>query len=106
MNLPEDPIDALLREQNDYIDDAGFTAQVVKKLPRRRSRWLRPVVMLSAVGIGLVLALHWLPLNNLPLLDLSLLFTPEANILLPWTTVLIVAASLLLGAISAFARED
>ena len=36
MNPPEDSIDALLREQNTYTDDEGFTARVVKGLPRRQ----------------------------------------------------------------------
>jgi hypothetical protein len=106
MNMPEDSIDALLREQNAYIDDAGFTARVIKKLPRRRSVRLRPMIMLGAVGIGLVLALRWLPLNHLPPLDPSTLLSSDASILLPWATVLIVAASLVLGAISAFEWED
>ena len=47
MNTPEDPIDALLREQNAYVDDNGFTARVIKELPRRRRAWLRPTIMLS-----------------------------------------------------------
>ena len=38
MNPPEtnDPLDALLREQDKYIEDNGFTARVVAALPRRR----------------------------------------------------------------------
>jgi len=61
MNTPEDPIDALLREQNTYVDDSGFTARVVKSLPRRRRAWLRPALLLGAVAIGSVLAILWLP---------------------------------------------
>ncbi len=33
----EDWLDARLREEAPYIDDAGFTAQVVQKLPPRRA---------------------------------------------------------------------
>ena len=106
MNPPEDPIDALLRESNAYVDDNGFTVQVTKKLPRRRRGWLRPVIMLSAVAVGSVLALRWLPLGKLPPLDFSKLFSPDSNVLLPWVTVLVVAGSLVWGAVAAFQRED
>ena len=34
-NLQEDWLDARLREEAAYIDDAGFTARVVQKLPSR-----------------------------------------------------------------------
>ena len=106
MNTPEDSIDALLRESNAYTDDDGFTTRVVKGLPRRRRAWLRPVVMLTAVVIGTVLALRWLPLNHLPPLDFSKIFSPDSNILLPWLTVLVVGGSLVWGAVAAFQRED
>jgi hypothetical protein len=51
----------LLREQDKYIEDNGFTARVVAALPRRRRAWLRPVLLLGAVAIGSVLAVLWLP---------------------------------------------
>lgn len=35
--LHEDWLDARLREEASYIDDAGFTAQVVRKLPARQA---------------------------------------------------------------------
>src|SRR5208283_278691 len=68
MNPPEsnDPLDALLREQDSYIEDNGFTARVVAALPRRRRAWLRPGFLLGAVTIGSVLAVGWLPWGNLP----------------------------------------
>ena len=106
MNPPEDSIDALLREQNTYTDDEGFTARVVKGLPRRRRAWLRPTIMLGAVAVGAVLALRWLPLGKLPPLDFSKLFSHDSNVLLPWATVLVVAGSLVWGAVAAFQRED
>ena len=106
MNTPEDPIDALLREQNAYVDDNGFTARVIKELPHRRRAWLRPTIMLSAVALGSVLAVRWLPLKNLPPFDLSKMFSQDANALLPWVTVLAVATSLVWGTISALQRED
>lgn len=75
MNPPEtnDPLDALLREQDKYTEDNGFTARVVAALPRRRRAWLRPVLLLGTVAIGSVLAVEWLPWGNLPALDSSAL---------------------------------
>ena len=51
-NLEEDPFDARLREEAVYIDDGGFTAGVVQKLPARPvRRWLRALIFL---GVALV----------------------------------------------------
>lgn len=47
-NLQEDLLDARLREETVYIDDAGFTARVVQKLPAQRVRHsLRAVILLG-----------------------------------------------------------
>ena len=35
--LEEDWLDARLREETPYLDDGGFTAQVIRKLPVRRA---------------------------------------------------------------------
>jgi len=44
----QDWLDARLREGASYIDDAGFTAQVIQKLPAaHRPRSLRGVILLS-----------------------------------------------------------
>jgi hypothetical protein len=108
MNPPEtnDPLDALLREQDKYIEDNGFTARVVAALPRRRRAWLRPVLLLGAVAIGSVLAVCWLPWGNLPALDSSALLSLDSQVLMPWMLVLSVMASLVWGTISALEWED
>ncbi len=47
-NLQEDWLDSRLRDEAAYIDDAGFTAQVMQKLPARPVRnWLRVVILLG-----------------------------------------------------------
>ena len=47
-NLQEDWLDARLRDEAPYIDDAGFTARVVRKLPARPVRnWLRAMILLG-----------------------------------------------------------
>ena len=46
--LQEDWLDRRLREEMPYIDDAGFTAQVVQKLPAPSSRHsFRALILLS-----------------------------------------------------------
>jgi hypothetical protein len=108
MNPPEtnDPLDALLREQDKYIEDNGFTARVVTALPRRRRAWLRPVLLLGAVAIGSMLAVLWLPWGNLPALDSSALLSLDSQVLMPWVLVFTVMASLVWGTISALEWED
>ncbi len=108
MNPPEenDPLDALLREQNSYVEDGGFTARVVKSLPRRRRAWLRPAILLGATAIGLVQAIRWLPWGNLPPLDLSVALSSDSQILQPWILVVSVVGSLVWGIITAIPKED
>jgi len=56
-----DPFDALLREEPDYIEDHGFTARVMAALPARRPLgWLRPVLILGATVLSLALMVWWL----------------------------------------------
>src|SRR5260370_24466504 len=64
MNPPEtnDPLDTLLRENDAYVEDHGFTARVLTALPpRRRRSWLRPAILLGATMIGFLLLAWWLP---------------------------------------------
>jgi len=55
----EDWLDRVLREQPDYIPDAGFTARVMAAVPETRlSRYLsRPVVLLAATIVSCVVGL-------------------------------------------------
>jgi hypothetical protein len=109
MNRPEenDPLDALLREQNRYIEDNGFTARVVSALPRRRSWfWSRQTFLLGVTLLGWMLAMWWLPWENLPPLSLSALLSPNSAVLLPWMLVLSVMGSLIWAVIAAVQWED
>jgi hypothetical protein len=45
-SLQEDWLDARLHEEAPYIDDAGFTARVIQKLPTRRPRFFREAILL------------------------------------------------------------
>jgi hypothetical protein len=102
MNQPEpqDPLDIRLREQNQYLDDNGFTARVLAGLPRRRPG-RRPALLLGMTAIGLVLAAGCLPWK-----DLSLLAAPDSPALAAWTLVLPVMASLAWAAVAALQWED
>ncbi len=109
MNAPEekDPLDTLLREQNNYVDDGGFTARVMAALPpRRRRSWLQPIVLLGAAAIGAALAIRWLPWESLPPLDASALLSLDPKITMPWLSVLLVAASITWAAVAAVQLDD
>ena len=102
-----DPLDALLREQNPYVEDDGFTKRVISALPRRRSRFpLRQIFLLGVTIIGSVLAVVWLPLENLPALNWSALLLLNSQVLLPWVLVLSVITSLVWATVAAVQWED
>lgn len=55
-NLQEDWLDARLREEASYVDDAGFTARVVGDLPARPVRHaLRATILLGLTVVVSVL---------------------------------------------------
>ena len=59
MNDPlDDLLDARLRDEMPYIDDAGFTARVMKQLPRRRVSWARQraLIILAATILSVVVS--------------------------------------------------
>jgi hypothetical protein len=55
-NLQEDWLDVRLREEASYIDDAGFTARVVQRLPApSQRRLLRAVILICLTLLGSIL---------------------------------------------------
>ena len=63
---PNDPLDALLREADEYIADDGFTARVIASLPRRRRRaWRRTGILALATLAGGALVVWQLPSPSL-----------------------------------------
>jgi hypothetical protein len=54
----DDLLDARLRDETPYIDDAGFTAHVMKQLPRRRVSWSgqRSFIILAATILSVLVA--------------------------------------------------
>ena len=106
MNPPDtnDPLETLLREQNPYLEDNGFTARVVAALPSRRRRdWLRPSVLLGATAVGYVLAIRWVPW---PLLNPSALLSFNSQALLAYGLLLAIGGSLIWGVIAALGWEE
>jgi Domain of unknown function (DUF5056) len=108
MNPPEnnDPLDALLREQNQYVADDGFTKRVISSLPRRHSRWSSQFFLLGAAIIGWIAAALWLLKDNLPPINASSLYSLDSQALWPWAIVLCVAASLTWAVVAAIQWED
>jgi hypothetical protein len=55
-NLQEDWLDARLRDEAPYIDDGGFTAKVVQRLPasQRPRRSFRAIILLCLTLLGSV----------------------------------------------------
>ena len=111
MPTPEtnDPLDTLLRENDGYIEDAGFTARVVESLPRRRRLSLRMIILLSAIVIGFVLAgFCLLPLRDVISVDregaVMLLFTGQSLALL--AVAMLTGISLLWSLYTALKWED
>ena len=58
--LQDDPIDARLRDEAPYIDDAGFTSLVVQKLPTRHVRRSYRALILIGTTLAACLAAYWL----------------------------------------------
>jgi hypothetical protein len=108
MNPPEDndPLDALLQQENSYVADDGFTQQVMASLPRRPRRRLPGFLLFGAAIIGSVAAALWLPWNALPPLNATALSSLNFQVFLPWLTVCTVIASLTWAVIAAVQWED
>ena len=73
----EDWLDGVLREQPDYIADAGFTARVLAALPEsRRRRYLsRSVVLLAATIVSCIAGLILPGVASYVLTSLTDIFT-------------------------------
>ena len=104
----QDPLDALLREADEYIADGGFTARVVRALPARRRRpvW-RIAVLATALLICAGLAAWALPpagaILNLARFGVGNL---QVNFLLALVPVLAAVGCLVWGALSLANEED
>jgi hypothetical protein len=57
--LQGDSLDARLRDDAPYIDDAGFTSHVVQKLPARQVRRSYRAFLLLGITLAACLAAFW-----------------------------------------------
>jgi hypothetical protein len=58
--LQEDWLDARLRDEAPYIDDAGFTSQVIQRLPTRHVRRSYRAFILLGITLAACLVAYWL----------------------------------------------
>jgi hypothetical protein len=58
--LQDDWLDARLRDDAPYTDDAGFTSQVVQKLPARHVRRSYRALILIGITLAACFAAYWL----------------------------------------------
>jgi hypothetical protein len=107
MNPPEtnDPIEKLLREQDDYVADDGFSKKVLARLPRRRG-WLARVFLLAVVAAGGTLAAYWLPWKSLPPLDYTKILSLDPAVWSAWLPFVAVIMALGSALYVALQRQD
>lgn len=82
----EDSLEARLRDEAPYIDDAGFTARVVQKLPARQVRRSYRVFILLGITLAACLVAYRLAGGS------SLVFEAFANMAMMPVTVMWVCA--------------
>jgi uncharacterized membrane protein len=114
MSQPDtnDPLDALLREEHEHIDDNGFTARVIAALPQRKTavgmarcavRGWRQTLLLSATGIAYALTIRWAAWN---LLDWPALLSLNLHALLAYAVLLAIIGSLVWGVTASLGWEE
>jgi hypothetical protein len=101
MEAPNDPIEKLLRERDDYVPDEGFTQGVIARLPRRRSLFPKLLLLAVAIGGGIA-AICWLPWGSLPTLEFSL----DLKVFSAWLPFGVVIAAVVSAVLQALRRED
>lgn len=107
MNSPEtnDGIEKLLREQDAYVPDEGFTKGVLARLPRRR-RWMPRVILLAIATGGALMASRWVSWSSLPPLDYRRVLELDSGVLTAWLPVAAVGAALVSALVAALRGED
>ena len=84
--LQEDWLDARLRDEAPYIDDAGFTSRVVQKMPARQVRRSYRAFIMVGITLAACIAAYFLAGGS------NFAFDTFANVaFLPKTTILIFA---------------
>ncbi|EEF59844.1 hypothetical protein [Pedosphaera parvula] len=108
MNPPDtdDPLDLLLKEQETYVEDCGFTARVMMSLPKRKRVLTFRVILLSGSALlGLVLAAWFLRGTEILTGDQSGPGFPLLTTLLGLLPLVVVAIAIIWGVVSGFNEE-
>src|SRR5688500_6291171 len=87
--VQEDWLDARLRDDAAYIDDAGFTSRVVQKLPARSVRRSYRAAILLAVTLAASIAAYFLACGKWFVAERLTLFA-----MMPLTSMLLTAATI------------
>jgi hypothetical protein len=93
--LQDDSLDARLRDEAPYIDDAGFTSRVVQKLPARQVRRSYRAFLLIGITLAACFAAYWFAGGTSFALDV---YTNVAMMSVPWMWVSAAAAAFLVMA--------
>jgi len=93
--LQEDSLDARLRDEAPYIDDAGFTARVVQKLPARQVRRSYRAFLFLAITLAACFAAYWFAGGTSLAIDA---YTNMAMMSVTWMWVCAAGAALLVMA--------
>jgi len=103
--LQEDSLDARLRDEAPYIDDAGFTSRVVQKLPVRQVRRSYRAIIMIGITVAAFLAAFWLAGGTSLAIDA---YTNVAMMPIMWMWISAAGAALLVmagGLAAALARS-
>jgi hypothetical protein len=100
-----DPLETLLKERIEYIEDAGFTDRVLQALPSRRPSLARRLILLAASAIGVAMAVWWLPWDQPTSLSISGSILNDTQQLGTWLPVCAVLFSLGWAVINALSDE-
>ena len=93
--LQEDLLDARLRDDAPYIDDAGFTSRVVQKLPARQVRRSYRAFLLLGITLAACVAAYWLAGGSSLAIDA---YTNMAMLPVMWMWIFVAAVGVLVMA--------
>jgi len=97
--LQEDWLDARLRDEAPYIDDAGFTSSVAHKLPARRVRRSYRALIFIGLTVAACIAAYWLSGGSAVLFD-SFASVAMMPVTLMWVCAALAAAVVMAGGLA------
>jgi hypothetical protein len=98
--IQEDWLDAKLRDEAPYLDDAGFTSRVVQKLPARQVRRSYRAFILIGITLAACFAAFWLSGGTNSLME-GIGFVTMMPATMMWLCVAAVAGLVMAGTLAA-----